>query len=120
MGFPSVFGAREIPKTDFQKSLTAQPKSIMDQLGTPGGILAGSLTAAIAEAILKPEPKKNESGESNRINKMLDLGSRQKIGAYAAAPPGYMQMVKASLQTEKHVASIDKKTPAHVAPSTRF
>jgi len=81
-----------------------------------GGIMGGSIWAAIAAAIIKPEPKKESPGEVHQINKMLDLNSMQKIGAYAATPPGYEQMVKASIEAEKLLRSIDKKTPAHAMP----
>jgi hypothetical protein len=51
---------------------------------------------------------------------MMDLSSMQKIGAYAAAPPGYLEMVRASLSTEKHIASIDKKTNARGTSPTQY
>ena len=101
--------------SQFGKILGAQKqKGILDQ-----GVGGGSIWAAIAGAVIKPQGKKDSPSESHRINKMLDLDSKQKIGAYAAAPPGYMEMVKASVSTQKHIASIDKKIPEHFTAPTR-
>ena len=68
----------------------------------------------------KPEPETKSPGEAHRISRMMDLNSMQKIGAYAQAPPGYMEMVRASLQTERHLASIDKKIIAQGTAPTKF
>jgi hypothetical protein len=71
-------------------------------------------------ASVKPDPKKESPGEAHRISRMMDLSSMQKIGAYSAAPPGYMEMVRASLSMEKHIVSIDKKTIARGNSPTHY
>ena len=78
----------------------------------------GELTKGIN--LSKPSKTTSNPGEAHRVNLMMELSSMQKIGAYAAAPPGYSQMVAASLATAKHVASIDNKTTPHNRPSTKF
>ncbi len=87
----------------------------------PFSLITQSLQGVVHKAsMVKPEPKKESPGESHRINRMMDLSSMQKIGAYAAAPPGYLEMVRASLSTEKHIASIDKKTNARGTSPTQY
>ncbi len=70
----------------------------------------------------KPEAQKSSPGEAHRINRMMELNSMQKIGAYAATPPGYMEMVRASVQTAKHISSIDSKIqpPGRSVAPTRY
>jgi hypothetical protein len=111
----------------FEKSEIASGPTQMDKfMGAntgpkdPFDLLTGALQGIVHKAsMVKLEPKKESPGEAHRISRMMDLSSMQKIGAYAAAPPGYMEMVRASLSTEKHIASIDKKTIARGTSPTR-
>jgi uncharacterized phage infection (PIP) family protein YhgE len=104
------------------KPALSKKDELLKNIGPSG---TESLTAMMAMSVKVgkdiPEKKEKESpGESHRIGRMMETNSMQKIGAYAAQPPGYMEMVKASLSTEKHLASIDKKIIASSGQPTRF
>lgn len=86
----------------------------------PFDLITKGLQGMVHIASVKPDPKKESPGEAHRISRMMDLSSMQKIGAYAAAPPGYMEMVRASLSMEKHIVSIDKKTIARGNSPTHY
>ena len=101
-------------KTAFDKFMGADTSGV-----DPFDLITKGLQGMVHIASVKPDPKKESPGEAHRISRMMDLSSMQKIGAYAAAPPGYMEMVRASLSMEKHITSIDKKTIAR-GNSTKY
>jgi hypothetical protein len=104
------------------KAETAMDKFMgADTSFDPFSLITKALQGVVHKAsMVAPEPKKESPGEAHRINRMMDLSSMQKIGAYAAAPPGYMEMVRASLSMEKHIVSIDKKTIARGNSPTHY
>ena len=106
----------------FMQSLMRNPPSEREGKQIIFEALYGNLLKGISlpGKETKPEPKRESPGEAHRISRMMDLNSMQKIGAYAQAPPGYMEMVRASLQTERHLASIDKKIITQGTAPTRF
>ena len=116
-GEDSIFSpADKLPKKDKGKSGPGSLAFMAGLKNSKGDIINDILNMATGGLMstmkIGPLAKKDSPGESHRASKMMELNSMQKIGAYEASPPGYQEMVRASLSAEKHIASIDKKTPA--------